>query len=287
MINSKLYRELKENERLCIEVLENQERIDSEGRYSTVIFVAERTGDDPGPYTYVIEKNDDVRAFSYGVGDVPTKAGWHKDWGPATWSDTNLLNKSSTRGGETMIIYGISCEILPGGIYATGREPGSKARAFGKSYTDARLVSQLVTNCSVALTVNGDQNFRRLGTLGNIPSAGGMFGAGVDHTAVQPLEGGRPTFHFMSIGRPAHDNMLRLPEGFVWQPQGNDDSMLELLVDPTREIVIFSGGTEGEINNANEGAGAGVRGYAYPEVLTAAFRFTLHGWELARRSMNG
>lgn len=277
-----LYSELTPNQKLCVEVLNKQERVTSQPYYSTIEVIAEQAGNAPGPYTYTVSRGEEYRAFSYGVRQQGIAAGFPADFGNMTFAETNLQDKGQTNNGQSVIIFGIAAMVNPGGIY---KVIDTDTTGIGKRFADARLAAQLATNASVSLRLGGDETILRLGKLGAIPCHGGLMGQGQDSLAAQALVGGRFPFGFMNNGWPQNVNFMRLPEGLVWKPPSFPDSNLEILLRIERDIVLYSGGTQFiGAGDEDEDPVAGVRGYKYPDALVCPITFYLMGWVMARRS---
>lgn len=274
---------LTKDQRLCIEVLNSQERITSFPYYSTIKVMAMKAGDAGGPYTYTIQRGTEVRAFSYGVRMSGVSAGFPATDGLMTFAETNLQNKSETNNGQSVVIYGMACIVEQGGVYKDiAGEVDTEAE--GKRFSDARLLAQVATNCSISINLNGDEQWYRLGKLSNVQGHGGLQGAGNDSLAVQAIDGGRLPYGFMTNAWPVEQNYFKMPEGLVWKPKGHTDAQLEVLVKFERDVELYSGGTQFELVNVDEAAAAGVRGYTYPDVVLLVLTFYMRGWVLARRT---
>jgi hypothetical protein len=108
-----------------------------------------------GQFDFTLAKKK-VVAFSYGVQDDATAAGFAKDF-IATEAETNLIAKGDT-GGATVEISGISLYL-------------------GET-SDARLAKLIWANTFVDITLDGSNRYTLLGRMGRIPSSGGLYGLG-------------------------------------------------------------------------------------------------------------
>lgn len=229
--------------------------------YSTVRFQFERTG--AGPYVYTLARNP-VRAFSYGEGQTDCTAAGFPTGYTATHAETNLLEKQQTNASEEVEITALGCLI----------EPGS----------DARMAALVCRNVFCELSLNGDQQLYRLGTIPMLPGGGGLMGGGVDDAGTQPIPGGRPSYSFVSNGWPAVKNDKRLPGGIVWRNKAKRDSMLSVIFTPA-SVKVSSRTISYTTEIGNEAAAAGVRGYTFPAgPLNVDVRVVLYGVVYGERS---
>ena len=218
-----------------------QYRLTSWPYYSRVKFFAERVGPAGGPYTYVIPRGSEVTAYSYAIDDIMTSAGFTQGDGTASSVDTNLTNRRQTTGGQSVLIHGIGIQPLPALLHVPTGAAGGTIPNVRK--VDASLLSALFEAVSINLALNGGENGFRLGSLGQIPGAGGLCGASFDTTGNNGLAGEDKNIAFATNGQPSRSNWFRVPEGLVWRQQGNSDSNLDIRFRVERTITIFSGGS--------------------------------------------
>jgi hypothetical protein len=263
---------LSPSQRAALQAIVNQKRVTSYPYFSKVRFHADQSG--AGPFTYVIAQGTEVRAFSYAfdTGNAVT-AGFPAAM-VATQAETNLTQAGETISGENVQIKGIACQLVHGLI---------DDDVDNQLFTDSRLVAQLNECVSAELSLNGGQNAFQLGILPMIPGAGGMIGAGIDTLGQQPIDGGRPIFHFAQNGWPVASNAAWLPEGLVWRASGRQDGLLNIRLTVRREITLFSGGLI-DITVDDEAAAAGIRGYTYPAEVGAEYMFFLKGVVIGPRT---
>lgn len=264
-----------------LDVLEGQRRLTSWPYYSTVKFLATRTGTPPGPYTYDIPAGAEVRAFAYRVGIDKRVAGYTLGDGNATFADTNLQQASQTIGGQNVLVHGLAIQIVPAGLHLNdGQAVPHRVRL-----PDQTLLAALYEAVAVTLSLNGDENQFRLGTIGLIPGAGGLIGSnGANLIGQAPAaDGGRAA----GIGHPTNgwatrSNFFKVPEGLIWRNQSNADSQLNLVFNVNRAIRVVSGGSP-ENNVAVSGVDtAGV--YLYPTELFVELKIFLVGQVVGPRT---
>lgn len=268
------YVNMTQDQRRTLHALVNQKRVTSYPYYSKVRFHADQSGEVGGPWAYVIPQGTVVRAFSYAAETGTAVTGGFPAAMVATFAETNLQQPGETISGENVQIKGVACMLIHGLI---------DDDVDNQLFTDSRLVAQLSECVSVELALNGTQNNFQMGVLGMVPCGGGFFGSGIDTLGTQPIDGGRPIFHFAQNGWPVASNVMWLPEGVVWRRAGKNDSLLNIRLEVRREITCFSGGLI-DNNASDEEAAAGVRGYAYPTEIGAEFMFFLKGSVIGPRS---
>lgn len=237
--------------------LESQEYITPFPYHSTVKFYAEAVGDAGGPYTYTITGGTRARAFSYGQGQQMQSAGFVPLDGVATPAETNLQDAHKTVSGENVLIHGIA--LQPCASYIT---QGASDQDVAEYMPEFRLLAHLSRHASVGLSVNGARQFHELGVIPMLPGAGGVDGFGVDNLGVQSLDGVRKDLSLATNGWPTRSNFFRCPEGILWRASGQVDSMLNIIFEVQRDIILHSG--EPWNPAADEAAEAGVRGYDFP-----------------------
>lgn len=248
-----------------LSALQNQRRVTAYPYYSTVTWYAEKVGDPPGPYSYTIARGEERRAFSYGKGELMVNAG-----APvivATPADTNLTQAAETISGENVEIHGMAIQLKQSGL-------------IGQDPLNPQLLALLQTHCSVDLSLNGDQNRFHLGTLGQIPGAGGLTGAGQDLTGQNALTGAANKMEFANNGWSTRSNFFRLPEGLIWRNKGMADSQLALIFRMERSITAYSGGNFSNNSNGIDHDTDWVvpfQGYNYPQWIEVTLLVHLMG----------
>jgi hypothetical protein len=224
--------------------------------YSRIRFTSTRTG--AGPFTYTIAQGAQAVAFAYGKGNDMSAAGFTST--TATLADTNLITAGQTIANETVLVKGISIQVL-------------------STTNSAGLVAAAWPEMSVVASFNGLSTGLLLGTPGMMPGASGLYGQGRDDLAAQPIPGGRPLFGFFTNGLPGCDNKARIPEGIKWKPAGRADSTFNLIVRFERSVAFTT-------QLADEAAAAGIRGYANPAGASTFIDLMvqLHGQVYSARS---
>lgn len=250
--------------------------------HSTIKFPFSKAGEAGGPYTYTLGAGFEARAFSYGQRQTMASAGFPSALALATPADTNLAEANQTVGAESVLITGIALQVLHGAIHPDSANADHMA---GEYFADARALAALEPHVSVRVGLNGDKQVHELGTLGMLPGAGGLTGAGIDALQMPQIEGSSPQFHFHANGWPIRSNYYKLPEGLIWQSKGNADSMLNVIFRLEREVILYSGGDpENNAIGVDEAAAAGIRGYAFPEEIQVLLKVILVGEKVGPRS---
>lgn len=263
-----------------LDVLENQRRLTSWPYYSTVKFRATRTEDAPGgPYQWNIARGEEVRAFAYRVGQDKRIAGYTLADGNATFADTNLTQASQTTGGQNVLIHGLALQLMPAMLdLEEDTSPPHVVRL-----PDASFLSALYEAVEIKLTLNGDENTFRLGTLGLVPGAGGLTGGAQNIVGpLQTLPSQTADVLFPNNGWATRSNFFKVPEGLIWRNQSNADSQLNIVFTATRAIQILSGGSP-ENNVAVVGVDdADV--WNFPEILVVGVKAFLIGQVVGPRT---
>lgn len=251
-----------------LDTFENQKRLTSYPYYSKIKFVADRVGDAPGPFTYLLNAGTVVRAFSYAVGDNRQIAGYTAADGVATFADTNMTARNQTTGGQNLVIHGIAVQPLPVAFHIAdgGSAPAQIINA------DWKFLAALWNAVSVHLALNGDENNFRLGIPGMIPGAGGLTGSTPSLLENQRIAGMPREFGYPTNAFPAKSSYFKLNEGLIWRNQSNADSMLNLVFTVRRAIQLYSGGSleNGALGvnsayaNAFDSEATGEPGYNFP-----------------------
>jgi hypothetical protein len=183
--------------------------------YSTIRFPFTVTpvAGQPGQFDFSLSKKK-VVAFSYGVQDDATAAGFAKDF-IATEAETNLIAKGDT-GGATVEISGISLYL-------------------GET-SDARLAKLIWANTFVDITLDGSNRYTLLGRMGRIPSSGGLYGVGDSFVQTPPLGQATAQVGALTNGLPQANNFMRLSEKIRWNPSSKIDSKFQLRFEVVRDI---------------------------------------------------
>lgn len=221
---------------MAARAVQNQRYVNSFPYWSMVRFNFVRSG--AGPYVFTMSSSE-VIAFSYGVGDsAPSAAGFGSSSLTMSLAETNLQTKHETIAGEELHISGIGIQPAAG--------------------SDAVLAGMVWRNTCAILSLNGGSNRLPMGPLSLLPGGGGLTGSGPDTLGTQALGGGRPQFSHVTNGFPNRNNVMPLPEGFVWRNKSRRDGQLAVILQPApgRTLTIAT--------PADEVAAAGVRGYNYP-----------------------
>lgn len=232
-----------------LDAIEKQQRVTDYPYYSSVCFRAmqEDLLDSKGKKiggSYRFARGELRRAFAYARGQDGQIAGFTTGVAPAvvdglmTLAETNLVKAHETIGGQQVQIDGLAIFCKP-------------AMTDGQRFMQARLLAQIATNVSVQLSVNGDENLFPLGTIQQIPGAGGLVGVGLDELAFKELkldkelicDVGPGTFPFAANGWQTRGNYYRLPSGVIWNPAGNADSMLNVVFTVERNFAVVTGGS--------------------------------------------
>lgn len=240
----------------ALDALKNQGFQLSFPYWSTVRFNFVRSG--AGPYTYTMTVSE-VTAFSYAIGDVsPSTAGYSGTGLAMDYSETNLLTKHETLGGEQLRISGIGIQPCAG--------------------QDAALTALVWRNTAALLSFNGGSQRLPLGPLSLLPGGGGLTGAGPDTLGTQAIPGGRPIYSHQSNGFPNRHNLMRLPEGITWRNKSQRDGQFAIILKPA------SGRTITVTTPTDEAAAAGIRGYTYPTAASVDVLIWLDGTVTGKRS---
>lgn len=253
----------------ALNTFENQTRRTSYPYYSKVKLIAERSGDPPGPYLYTLQQGIEVRAFSYGIGDLRTAAGYTNADGVATLSDTNLSDRNKTTAGQNVIIHGIALQLLDAAFHV----PEGDAPPALIYEADWKYAAAVWNSVAVELILNGGDNVFKLGIPGMIPGAGGLTGGLPTLIKNQQMAGMPRSQPFATNSWPVRNNFFRLPEGLIWRNQSNADSQFNLRFSVSRAIVLNSGGdpdnpaADTAPENLPDVVATGVPGYNFPSKL--------------------
>lgn len=269
----------------ALRAVKGQKRITSWPYYSKVKFVAPTADAAPGPYTYTINRGVEARAFSYGVQQPFQAAGFTAADGNATIADTNLTVANQTTGGQNVLIHGIALQLLPSSLHLNDGQPlPRRVRA-----ADYAFAAALWESCSVELSLNGDENRFRLGTMGMLPGAGGITGGGQDLSGRTSADAGQKDIDYPTNGWPVRSNFFKVPEGLIWRNQSNADSMLNVIFTVQNQINILSGGSpENSIAVTGQDVPAalvqGQLGYIFPTELVVSVQVFLVGEVIGPRT---
>lgn len=233
--------------------------------YSRVFVTAARVTDSAGPpavYSYAVAAGIERRAFGYSkTENVP---GYPTSFAAAgiaaTPADTNLITKGQTLAGQTFLIQGLACIVQP--------------------TSDFEFARRLLTECSVSISLNGDQQTMEMGTPINLPGIGGLYGWGAT-SLVEPALSEAGASQFAKLGAngvPAADNFRRVPEGLIWRPAGKTDGTLVVKLRTERAIAY------GPITSRV--AASGIVAWAPASELVADLMFHLIGIAVSDSSVN-
>jgi hypothetical protein len=216
--------------------IQGQKRVTDYPYYSSVCF---RSLIAAGDLTYAFPAGQERRAFAYGKGQSGVAAGFTDAIdGPMTLAETNIVEANKTIGGQQVQVDGIAIMVKP-------------AMTDGMRFVQARLLAQITTNVSIKFSINGDENTFPLGTLQQIPAAGGLVGAVNDDLAFIPTlydkaalatNVGQP-MPFGQNGWQTRGNYYRLPSGVIWSPGGSEDALLNVIFTNERSFTLYTGGT--------------------------------------------
>lgn len=216
------------------------------------------------------------KAFSYGVGQEPTAAGFAAAFGVATEAETNLLVPSTTNNGEDFIINGV--------------------RAFLTPDSEPTLAIDLWRHVFLELKI-GARTTIPLGRLEQFPGGGGLRGVGQSalvepelFASGVPDGGAGAKVSVMANGEPAVGNFREI-DPIWWSGIANGvDSSLNVLATPKRQIQRAPGTARLAQQGAVElvdmvgaftpPAADGARG-TYVDVV-----IQLEGYRINRRSIN-
>jgi len=206
--------------------------------YSAVRFQFTPSAPAAGVTTFTLNTSSTkIRAFSYGIGDDMTTAGFNDQlagYSTATEAETNLISKNDTNGA-VIKITGISLYL--------------------SETSDAALAKLIWANTYVDTTLDGVNQYLLIGRMGRIPSAGGLYGNG-DSLVTQPgLTEQIARAGVVSNGMPQANNYLRLGEPIWWHPASKTDSKFQIRFQVVRNLSIVS---------TARTAGAGVTAYTPP-----------------------
>jgi hypothetical protein len=194
----------------------------------------------------------EIRPFSYKIGDPLTTAGFPVAFGPnalATAADTNLVKASETLAGEQLKVHGVS--LMP------------------SLTTDTGAWSYLNDSMSVSISMDGDQRKYRLGRPFMIPASGGSYG--FPSSVITPFAIGA-----WSNGVPDIANFYPFPEPLYWTSSGQTDSNFNLILKLERQVAVTAVTTA-----ATSPVTSGIDFGAYVDIMAR-----LHTSQTADRSIN-
>lgn len=264
-----------------VQDLENQQRVTSWPYYSTVKFDAPTADAAPGPFSYVMAKGTERRAFAYGLRETKQAAGYSVADGVATAADTNITTKNQTISGQFVEIKGIAFQWHTTAI----NKSADPAAALEMRTLSAQFVSALMRVISCEIGLNGDENTYKLGTIGMVPGAGGLRG-GAPLAAGLPFLDGNQDQQFAANGWETRSNFFRVPEGLIWKTSDKPDGNLNVIFRTQETLTIESGGSiENRPLGTNQAAIPSVSaGYNYPALLAAELKVFLVGQTIGGRS---
>jgi hypothetical protein len=235
--------------------------------YSSVIFRGAPASPAVTGYAYAFPHGDERKAFGYAEGQEWETAGATTALdGRATFAETNLSKPGETIAGEALEIMGLAIQVQP-------------AITDGLRYLEPRLLAHIATNVSVELSLHGGGQSFKLGTVGQIPGAGGLVGSGRDGLAFA-IAGAvhAPDFGFAANGWQVRSNFYRLPEGLIWRPSGNPDSQLTVIFRTVRAFTLYHGG---DVDNAQDDVALTP---VHPDYVAAVLKVHLIGRQYSPRS---
>lgn len=255
------------------DALEQQQRVTSYPYYSTVKYTATRTANEDGSYVWGMPVGGERRAFAYGLRETKEAAGYAVADGVATRADTNIVTKNQTISGQYVQIFGLALQWHTTALNAEGDPSVIVSRDFAAAY-----ISALMRIISVRLSVNGDDNTYKLGTIGMVPGAGGLVGGGPFQTGLPFLDGPQQ-LNFAANGWQTRSNFLPIPEGVWWNTSDKPDGNFNLVFTTEEVLNLYSGGSpENNAFGVDQAAIPNVSaGYAYPEFLVAELKVILIG----------
>ncbi len=263
-----------------VQDLENQQRVTSWPYYSTVRFIANRSGAS-GSYLYTMNTTPrGRRAFGYGLGETKEAAGYTAFDGVATPADTNIITKNQTISGQYVEIRGIAMQW-----HTAGTNVPSAGGPVNYRPLDGNFVSALMRSVSVEVGLNGDEQTYKLGTIGMVPGAGGLRGGSPLLSGLNVLDGNQDT-QFAANGWETRSNFFRVPEGLIWKTSDKPDGNLNLIFRQQVAVVLQAGGSpENLAFGVDSGAIASVSmGYNYPTELVAELKIFLVGQVVGGRT---
>lgn len=247
--------------------LRSQKVILSDPYYSAVSFEPGTFTSVSGTSTLTYGPGQTSNAFSYGVGDPGTIAGYTQSaagqpYAQMTIAETNVKNKGLPNAGKTLLVWGLSFILDP------SSEPA--------------LAAALFENISVLRLLNGGDQRRELGTLSLIPGSGGLYGSSTSYLAPPPLTDAASQLGFASNGIPGRDNMLVFPEPWYWRPAGSTDSDLSIVCTVVRQV---------QLSAVSRAAASGVQAFTAPTAVGqpgtyVRGKFVLHSFQSSSRSVN-
>lgn len=192
--------------------------------FSRVFFTADATESPAGTFNYAVAQGTERRAFGYAKTDDvpgwPTSLGAAATHGKATSADTNLMTKGQTLAGQTVLIQGLACIVQP--------------------RSDFEFARNLLSEVSISIGLNGDNQQMEMGTPLNIPGIGGLYGWGFTGLIPPALSAaaGSEMAKLGSNGLPDANNYRRVPEGLIWRPAGKTDGTLVVRARVERGVAI-------------------------------------------------
>lgn len=221
-------------------------RLTSTPYYSRVRLNAVQDGDD-----YTVAAGTEVLGFGYAKGQPMTAGGFASTF-IATPADTNLTAAGQTISGQRVHIHGLELQIEP--------------------CSSARLAKSLIPELSVQLSLNGGQTAILLGIPTMWPAGGGLHGGAEDLTALPNLNAEVQLTGFFQNGVEGVQNYGAFPEGLIWEPGGNIDSNLNIIMRAERSVTVtsVSRAEDNAITNAT-----GVEAFTQPDDGDVFVDFTI------------
>jgi hypothetical protein len=209
--------------------------------YSAVRFQFAPSPAAAGVTTYTFKTSSTkLRAFSYGLGDDMSNAGFSNNlagYATASEAETNLISKNDTNGA-VIKITGISLYL--------------------SEMSDALLSKLIWANTYVDITLDGQNQYLLIGRMGRIPSAGGLYGNGDSLVTAPGLLSSSAQVGVVSNGMPQSSNFLRLGEPIWWHPASKTDSKFQVRFSVVRDLSVSA---------TSRAAATGITGYTPPANL--------------------
>ena len=154
-----------------------------------------------------------MRAFGYGLGDSMAPAVLGSLTRNASEADTNVVKAASTNDGEEFFIEKFGVLLDPN--------------------TDVELLRALDPELSISIKF-GQSTQKLMGSISQNPGGGGFAGTGR-----QDISAANATQSIIGNGWADYANMRDISRtGIVWQPDGNPESNLNVLVQLHNSVTV-------------------------------------------------
>jgi len=258
----------------------NQKIVTPYPYYSKVRFEAVQVADGAG-FNWIIQAGAVARAFAYRAGGLKVIAGFNAFEPAATIADTNLTRDSQTTSGENVQIHGIAIQALPASIVQEAAAPAVPVvRPF-----NPRLFAALCDAASVELSLNGDEDRRRLGNILMLPGGGGAVGGGEDVSGQMAFAPGK-NLAYATNGWAVGTNYFPIGRKIIWRKGDNRDSQLNIIFTVQRDIVLESGGSPENLIGDQAAVPNVSQGWAFPNRVAVSLMVHLKGEVISERSVN-